>query len=245
MTIDSILIVVANGLISSVLFFLFKNYLPSYFDEKGKNLATKEDVGAITKIVESVRLDNNAQLEVIKTELGLVSKTQATIYDDERKAIVEFLGTVTDFYESNIDIPNESDTPEGFAYFREKVRTLEQHYSKLRIAKSKLQLFCHNQEILNASEPVLVALADIQGKTQVQRFKVLGSQKVSARVGDVYSKTPTEENSRQFKCEVDKQTELHKEFQDMRLTFYKEYYPMYNKLLDLCKVYLRTKKATN
>lgn len=239
---DQILVVVANGVISLVLFLLLK-YLPSYFNEKGKNLATKEDVGAITKIVELVRLGNNAQLEVIKAELGLVSKTQVAIYDDERKAIVEFLGTLTEFYESNIDIPNESDTPEGLAYFTEKIRALEQHYSKLLIAKSKLELFCHNKEILDASEPVLIAIADIQGKTQVQRFRVLGSQKVSARLGNISS--PTEENTRQFKCEIDKQTELHKEFQAMRLAFHKEYYPMYCKFLKICKVYLKTKKVTN
>ena len=31
-----------------------KNYLPSYMDEKGKNLATKEDVEEITRKTEEV-----------------------------------------------------------------------------------------------------------------------------------------------------------------------------------------------
>jgi hypothetical protein len=245
MTPDQILTVVANGLITLGLYFSLKNYLPSYFKEKGKNLATKEDVGSITTIVELVKLENNAQLEQIKTELGLVSKAQIAVYDDERKAIVEFLGTVTDFYESNIDIPNESNSPEGLAYFTEKIRTLEQHYSKLQIANSKLQLFCHNKEILDASEPVLIALAEIQGTTQVQRFKVLGSQKVSAIMRELTLKTLTEENMRKLEGELDKQSQMQIEFQHMRLAFHREYYPKYSKLLDICKVYLKTKKATN
>jgi hypothetical protein len=43
-----------------------KRYLSSYVDEKGKNLATKEDIGAITREVESVRHDYSALLEQLK-----------------------------------------------------------------------------------------------------------------------------------------------------------------------------------
>ena len=32
-----------------------KNYLPSYMDEKGKNLATKEDIEEITRKTEKVQ----------------------------------------------------------------------------------------------------------------------------------------------------------------------------------------------
>jgi len=35
---------------------LLRSYLPAYFSEKGKNLATKEDVQEITKKVESIRV---------------------------------------------------------------------------------------------------------------------------------------------------------------------------------------------
>jgi hypothetical protein len=34
---------------------VFKNYLPAYATEKGKNLATKEDIEEITHLVERVR----------------------------------------------------------------------------------------------------------------------------------------------------------------------------------------------
>jgi hypothetical protein len=45
---------------------LLKSYLSSYVEEKGKNLATKEDVGAITREVERVRHDYSALLEQMK-----------------------------------------------------------------------------------------------------------------------------------------------------------------------------------
>ena len=46
-------------ILNVVLFFLLglfiKNYLPSYMNEKGKNLATKEDIEAITRKTEAVQ----------------------------------------------------------------------------------------------------------------------------------------------------------------------------------------------
>lgn len=44
-------------------FFLLKNYLPSYFSEKGKNLATKEDIAVITKQSEEIKNLYSKQME--------------------------------------------------------------------------------------------------------------------------------------------------------------------------------------
>jgi hypothetical protein len=48
---------------------LLKNYFPSYFAEKGKNLATKEDAGRITTEVERVRVVYAKDLENTKNDL--------------------------------------------------------------------------------------------------------------------------------------------------------------------------------
>ncbi|WP_446742552.1 hypothetical protein [Silvibacterium acidisoli] len=48
---------------------MIKQYFPSYFSEKGKNLATKEDIGRITAEVEKVRLVYATDLETTKNEL--------------------------------------------------------------------------------------------------------------------------------------------------------------------------------
>jgi uncharacterized membrane protein len=45
-----ILLIIVGG-------FFLKSYLPTYFAEKGKNLATKEDIKDITDKVESIRLE--------------------------------------------------------------------------------------------------------------------------------------------------------------------------------------------
>ncbi len=45
---------------------LLKHYLPAYLNEKGKNLATREDIAAITREVERVRNEYGALLEEVK-----------------------------------------------------------------------------------------------------------------------------------------------------------------------------------
>lgn len=56
--------VVAGG----VVFLLLKHYLPSYLAEKGKNLATKEDIAEITDEVEGVRSQYAVLLEELKAK---------------------------------------------------------------------------------------------------------------------------------------------------------------------------------
>jgi hypothetical protein len=245
MTTDPVIVIGANGIISFAVFFLLKHYLPSYFNEKGKNLATKEDIGEITKIIESVKLGNSTQLETLKTELSFVARTQEVIYDDERKAIIDFIGVIADFFESNIDLPNESSTPEGFAYMQDRIRASYTDYGKVQVSLSKLQLFCFEYQILDATQPILLALTDIQGKTQTLRYKLLGIQKRSLLLEQIHTRTPNEENFKSFSENLDGQIKLSQDFYDLKVKFHKEYYPKYLNLLSICSKYLKTKKALN
>jgi hypothetical protein len=51
--------------------FILKNYLPSYFTEKGKNLATKEDIAEITRRIEAVKLEIEASKAVQQAKRNL------------------------------------------------------------------------------------------------------------------------------------------------------------------------------
>jgi hypothetical protein len=48
---------------------LYLAFFKSYFKEKGKNLATLEDIGKITQKVEVVKIDFNTKIEELKSEL--------------------------------------------------------------------------------------------------------------------------------------------------------------------------------
>ena len=65
--VETVYTVVGSGAGSALAVWLFfKSFFSSYLDEKGKNLATKEDIAAITHEVERVRLDYSELLEQMK-----------------------------------------------------------------------------------------------------------------------------------------------------------------------------------
>ena len=45
-------------------------YVKSYSAEKGKNLATKEDIGEITQIIESIKTSLSIKTEELKSDLS-------------------------------------------------------------------------------------------------------------------------------------------------------------------------------
>lgn len=58
------------GVVIFIVGLLLGKFLPSYMLEKGKNLATKEDIGEITAIVENSKIDYIKQIESFKLELS-------------------------------------------------------------------------------------------------------------------------------------------------------------------------------
>ena len=46
-------------------------YIPTYLGEKGKNLATKEDIAGITRIVESTKSEYIKELEILRETIDL------------------------------------------------------------------------------------------------------------------------------------------------------------------------------
>ncbi|HAV1338114.1 chromosome partitioning protein ParA [Vibrio parahaemolyticus] len=94
------------------LFFILKSFLPSYFSEKAKNLATKEDIGQITSEVEQVKSGCAEMLEEVKSnhQLRLASierekLLKKEVYLDSVEALSKYQGALAVM--SNLDIPNQ------------------------------------------------------------------------------------------------------------------------------------------
>lgn len=94
-------IIAIIGILGPILLGIFgklfiQSYLPSYFDKKAKNLATKEDIGAITKEIEEVK-------NIYKMHYDL-SKTEMEFYQGMIKIIYEFLAKIKEYeFENGIN----------------------------------------------------------------------------------------------------------------------------------------------
>jgi hypothetical protein len=83
----NLILIVGGGL-------YFRNYLPSYYSEKGKNIATKEDVQELTRLVESVRAEYAINIEKYKSDLSsdnLVVEKRRLVYEKMCKSLGVFI----------------------------------------------------------------------------------------------------------------------------------------------------------
>lgn len=82
-------------IITTLIGFWFKNYFPAYFKKKGENLATKEDIGEITKIVKYVEVNLNKELEKFKSDLSIEREFSTKRKFEERDAILKFWDSIS------------------------------------------------------------------------------------------------------------------------------------------------------
>ena len=106
-----------------VVFFLMRFLLPGYLSQKGKNLATKEDIEEITNSVESVKAEYAKIIEEIRSEnqikIASIEREKALkkeIYMEATEAITKAQSVIADFQDlnrSNEELSSELSDGEG------------------------------------------------------------------------------------------------------------------------------------
>lgn len=76
---------------------MFRKYLFSYSSEKGKNLATKEDIEEITRKVEGTKNEYVAEIEKLKAELALFSRKNNILFDEKIRVFKRLQKNLVDF----------------------------------------------------------------------------------------------------------------------------------------------------
>ena len=85
---------IINFVVIGILTLYGKNYLTSYFAEKGKNLASKEDLNLITDTVEKIKTQYLIDLERLKSTLQAEStflQKRRQVYEDMAGALRIFI----------------------------------------------------------------------------------------------------------------------------------------------------------
>lgn len=85
---SELIVILLLILAASVLLLVWRSFFPSYMSEKGKNLATKEDIASITEKVEEVKETHATRLKELEHQNALVLE-QLRAQQELRLAAVE------------------------------------------------------------------------------------------------------------------------------------------------------------
>jgi hypothetical protein len=78
--------------------FLLQQYLPSYIKQKGKNLATREDIHEITRQIESAKIEYSRELEGLKNQLNLKFHAHTVRFEKEFRVLEEVWSRLIDLH---------------------------------------------------------------------------------------------------------------------------------------------------
>ncbi|MBF9224373.1 hypothetical protein [Hymenobacter ruricola] len=139
-----------------------KNYLPNYFNEKGKLLAQKEDIAEITEKIESVKSDFSKDTERLKTDLQRILNYQLSHRNEERASIIAFYDKYNQWLYSLLEINFGGYSRSNLKDLTDKRTFIENFYAEANIAQAKLNLIVKSDEIITLSHDLIM---------QVLKFK--------------------------------------------------------------------------
>ena len=140
----------------------FKLYFKSYSTEKGKNLATKEDIGEITQIVESIKTSLTIKTEELKSDLSYKNEHLIHLRAAERSAIINYYkatwALVLNFTRTDLikyDVDNFSDLNK----IKDEISNLK--YSR-DLSESELMFFYYEPELTSILGKLNLTLSEFE-----------------------------------------------------------------------------------
>lgn len=186
-------------------------FLKSYFQEKGKNLATKEDIELITRKVES-----------IKSGLQFSLQAKLSWRAEEHDALVDYYSKYGAWLSGITDISFvgiSDDNLEMLSSIRLELKSLEQACDS---AKSRMELFVENKIILTQSGQLKLKTLELYAHAQQSTLEFA---KHYLEVKQMKTQTPPDQQLGPYKELLDKETKMYKKFKEDQIDSYKALYP--------------------
>lgn len=191
-------------LINTGIFALFaKSLLPKYFEEKGKNLATKEDIGEITKIVEDAKIVFTTQTELLKANLQFYNNLKTGISTEERNAIVDFNSTLFFWHDSLTDSGLNDVNLKDNEDLRKHIAFLNKLHKDVLRSQAKLRLFIEDSGLQTIANNLIISTLKGLNLNIVQYMKELmeNNDYMNSIPPDI---TPFEKGKRMQKLDLDR-----------------------------------------
>jgi len=154
----------------NLVLFLLAQVVVNYFKEKGKNLATKEDIAGITKKVEEVKKVFFDESIKLKNELDLLSNFKLSFFNVEKKVLMKFSKNYQVWirmisYDS-LTVNQIFDNTEVDKYLKK----IDKAFNVISNSKTDLNMFIENSRIITLSDELMV---EANNAFRVQTHKYL------------------------------------------------------------------------
>ncbi|MBT2620843.1 hypothetical protein [Chryseobacterium sp. ISL-6] len=142
-----------------IAYFFIKNLLPSYFSEKGKNLATKEDIEDITK-----------KIKTVESKINVRTNGEIDYQSLKRKIVLEYFATYNSWErlitDGNANTEINSETKNNILL--QKIKDSKLQYN---LKEGEIELFIEDEEFYKLRTEVTIKLLRLQ-----QEFEMHCSQ---------------------------------------------------------------------
>jgi hypothetical protein len=216
-----------------ILYYTVTNLLPSYFQEKGKNLATKDDIAKITQLVESVKHTFTVETEKLKANLSLLTNVHSGLVSEERNAIIDFnekyflwLNIITDTSNNNLDDTKNSE-------LEDHRRLLGKLYQDLLNSEARFSLFVDNAEL--TAHVTKVKIETLKRLANFPRNSIFALMQVNLEIDNMYSTIPVGEQVAKYKELLNKKAEVYDEFRANMIREYAIVAPIVNAFQKACR----------
>lgn len=171
---ETILIIISI-IIAFIAGLFAKNFFPEYLKEKGKNIATKEDIGSITEEIKSAEAKYLAEFEKVKSQL------QVNV--DYKKRLNKSADlSITNFFENCLILSNEklnyklSQMPSNLEHIEEYEKSVKSLFTKLILDHYRMLIYIkldkENEEILMFSSNIVEVGMDIKNSFNSEFYNV-------------------------------------------------------------------------
>ncbi len=151
---------------------LYLAFLKSYFSEKGKQLAIKEDIEEITDKVEKIKSDFQRENDDIKAKVQHLLTLQQSHRTEERNAIIDFYRKYNDWLYSLIEINYGAFNRGNITNLIETRHLIDKHYRITNVAQSMVKLLVKDGEIIKLSNELIIKILEFKNWMDLKLLKL-------------------------------------------------------------------------
>lgn len=219
-----------------LVFLIVKNYYPSYFSAKGKNLADKEDIAEITQQIEAVKALHTKEVEQLRSQLSHFSMIQSSHRTEERNAIIEFYVAYYHWLYTIFEIPMHDYNTGNIDKIAEKNLLLNEYFIDINKASAKLVLLVKNAELVILNRDLIVNLVNYKSWTEQKlinlSYLLIEKSSLSVRFGELIKNM--DKNMEEAEKAAQRDTELTKKIQEFNSFYFEEKLVEFKKCLGHC-----------